>query len=243
MIALPLFRYSTVSSLYKEVAANLERYRSGNFETVAQDPMRFMDSKCEIDEGRLLEVHCTPEDSNEVACCLAIADGISGVTPYLARDERLWVRLTHIELLDYSRTRWPIPSDNAQAVAHIQKHFFAKSARGIERDNAISRLWWMAAVASKVEGLKTSDALEALLYQSDVRANIIERPTTSQNGALLSALVKELYKSLEGDKTLFERRKFRSLMKRLNLDGGVRLLEVLAVDDLQQIVAEAAHPN
>ncbi|MDO9151888.1 MAG: DUF6339 family protein, partial [Methylotenera sp.] len=90
----------------------------------------------------------------------------------MARDERVWVRLTHIELLHYSRTRWPIPNKDEAAIAHIQKHFFARSARGIERDNAVSRLWWMATVASKVEGLKAAEALEALLFQSDVRANI-----------------------------------------------------------------------
>lgn len=240
MIPIALFRNSTVAKLSKDIQANLHRYRSGDFEFLAQDATCFIESQCSIDEERLLDVQCTTHDSNEVACCLAAADALNGVTPYIARDERLWVRLSHIELLDYARTRWPIPDDDAHAVAHIQKHFFAKSARGIERDNAVSRLWWMAAVASRVEGLKTADALEALLHQSDVRASIIERPTTSQNNALLSALIMELHKSLKSDQTLFERDRFRMMMKRLNLEGGVRLLDVLAVGDLQELVADVA---
>ena len=240
MIPLALFRYSAISQLYKDIAINLPRYRDGDFEFLSEDPTRFIESKCQIDEERLLDVHCAPDDINEVACCLAVADGLNGVTPYLARDERVWVRLTHIELLHYSRMRWPIPSKNEEAIIHIQKHFFAKSARGIERDNAVSRLWWMATVASKVEGLKTSEALTALLFQSDVRANIIERPSTSQNTALLSALVIQLHKSLKSDQQLFERERFRSLMKQLNLNGGVKLLDILGVDELQDMVREAA---
>lgn len=240
MIPLALFRHSAVLQLYKDIGANLSRYREGNFEFLTEDPSRLIESKCQIDEDRLLDVHCSPEDANEAACCLAVADGLNGVTPYLARDERVWVRLTHIELLHYSRTRWPIPNKDEAAITHIQKHFFARSARGIERDNAASRLWWMATVASKVEGLKAADALEALLFQSDVRANIIERPSTSQNTALLSALVIQLHKSLQSDQALFERKRFRSLMKQLNLNGGVKLLDVLGVDDLQEMVGEAA---
>lgn len=240
MIPLALFRHSAVSQLYKDININLARYRDGDFEFLTEDPSRFIESKCQIDEDRLVDVNCSSDDTNEVACCLAVADGLNGVTPYLARDERIWVRLTHVELLHYSRTRWPIPSTNAEAVTHIQKHFFARSARGIERDNAISRLWWMATVASKVEGLKTSEALDALLFQSDVRASIIERPSTSQNTALLSALVIQLHKSLLSNQELFERKRFRSLMKQLNINGGVKLLDVLGVDVLQEMVGEAA---
>ncbi|MDO9405340.1 MAG: DUF6339 family protein [Polaromonas sp.] len=240
MISLSLFRHRTILQLYKNIKENLSRYREGDFEFLTEDMSHFIESKCQIDEDRLLDVHCTIEDANEVACCLAVADGLNGVTPYLARDERIWVRLTHIELLHYSRTRWPIPDNDEDAVAHIQKHFFAKSARGIERDNAVSRLWWMATVAAKVEGLKIHDSLQAMLFQSDVRASIIERPSTSQNTALLSALVIQLHKSLLTDQELFERRRFRLLMKRLNLYGGVKLLDVLGIDDLQEMVGEAA---
>ena len=155
----------------------------------------------------------------------------------MARDERLWVRITHIEFLEYSRTRWPIPVDNEKAVIHIKKHFFAKGARGLERDNAISRLWWMAEICRKVEGLSLKEALTAFLYQSDVRANIVERPTTSQNPALLSAVINKLHHSyLTKEKSLYERKKFRSVMKKLNIEGGTKLLEVLDLDSLGIII-------
>lgn len=236
MLDLPLLRGSAVTQLFADVPRNLERYRSGDFHFLLDDPAQFIESGCEIDEEKLLTVDCAPGDDNEVQCCLSMDAALSGITPYLARDERLWARLSHLELLPYGRSRWPIPADNEKAVAHIRKHFFARGSRGIERDNVAARLWWMAAVCKKVEGLSLEQALTALLFQSDVRANIIERPSTSQNAHLLSALIRELYDSYKGDRTLFEREKFRSLMKRLNLEGGVLLLDVLDDDSLQELV-------
>jgi hypothetical protein len=240
LIRLPFFRSGAVADLYRSIDKNLSRYRQGDFESIVHDPSQFIESKCEIDEERLLSVHCTREDDNEVQCSIALHEGLVGLTPYLARDERLWVKLTHVELLDYSRTRWPIPVDDEKAMAHIRKHFFARGTRGLERDNAVSRLWWMTELCKKVEGLTISESLAALLHQSDVRANIIERPSTAQNSQLLSALLLQLHKSLKDDQALFERDRFRSLMKWLNLQGGVRLLDVMDSAALEELLESGA---
>lgn len=136
--------------------------------------------------------------------------------------------------------RWPIPQDKEKAIAHIKKHFFASGARGIERDNAASRLWWMASICSKVEGMSLERSLTAFLFQSDVRANIVERPTTSQNVSLLSAVVQKLDESFRGDKELYNRERFRAVMKDLNLQGGTKLLEVLDDAEIKKIVNRCA---
>lgn len=241
MSNLQLFRAQTVSQLFSDVAKNLDLYRSGDFTDLLHDQSHFLDSTCSTDEEALKKITCTTENDNEVECCLSVLQAIRGVSSYLARDERLWARLCHIELLEYARTRWPIPANDEKAVTHIRKHFFAKGARGIERDNAVSRLWWMATICSKVKGLSLERSLTAFLYQSDVRANIVERPTTSQNEALLSSVVNKLYESYNGDKALYEREKFRTVMKNLNLEGGVRLLEVLGNKELSKLVDKVSN--
>jgi hypothetical protein len=86
--------------------------------------------------------------------------------------------------------------------------------------------------------LTLADALTSLLYQYDVRANIIERPTTSQSTPILSAILNKLNESYKGDKALFERENFRAFMKKLNLQGGVMLLEALDEDEIGHIVDE-----
>lgn len=236
MLEISLFKESTVKTLFDSVESNLELYRTGSFEHLLNDTSLFLASSCMMNEEEALLVDCTTDDHNEVGCCLSMFKCLESVSSYLARDERLWTRLTHIEFLNYARTRWTIPEDNAKAVNHIRKHFFAKGTRGVERDNAVSRLWWMATICSKVQGLPLDKALEAFLYQSDVRANIIERPTTSQNAAVLSAVVNKLSSSLNGDQSLYDREKFREVMKRLNLEGGTRLLEALGTDEIRQLI-------
>lgn len=236
MVEIKLFKASAARELYESVPSNLAAYRSGSFESMVTDGSLFLESACELSPEAITDVHCTTSDDREVECCLAISKGLTGVTPYLARDERLWVRLTHIEFLSYARTRWAIPDDDEKAVSHIRKHFFANGSRGIERDNAVSRLWWMATICSKVQNLNLHDALTAFLFQSDVRANIIERPTTSQNPTVLSAVVNKLHESYNGDQSLFERERFRAVMKKLNIEGGVRLLEALETNEIDAVV-------
>jgi hypothetical protein len=232
-----LLRSKLVQELNANIIDNLERYRTGNFDYLEADPSSFFEINTELDEHKLALVDCTADDHNEVECCAHIYDAMGSIPPYLARDPRLWVYLTHTSLMAYSRKRWPIPDDDEKAVAHIRKHFFAIGTRGIERDNAVSRLWWMAVLCSRVSGLTMREALTSFLYQYDVRANIIERPTTSQSIPVFSAVIKKLDESYKTDeKTLFEREKFRAVMKELNLQGGVKLLGALDENEIGKIV-------
>lgn len=240
MSKLLLMREALVHDLAREIEQNLEKYRNGDFQYLTSDGSNFIETEYEVNHQELEKIKVIDGDFNEVQCCLGAFNGFSNISAYLARDQRLWVYLTHIILLDYTRQRWPIPQDNEKAIKHIKKHFFASGARGIERDNAISRLWWMASICSKVEGLTLEKSLTAFLFQSDVRANIVERPTTSQNVVLLSTVLKKLDQSYQGDKELYGREKFRTVMKELNLQGGIKLLEVLEPNEVEKIVTRCA---
>lgn len=242
MAKIRLLRARIIQQLTAEISSNLDRYRTGNFYLMDSDPANYIESKQEFDPEKLALVMCEDTAHKEVECCKAIFEAIGSIPPYLARDERLWVYLTHTSLLEYSRKRWPIPQDDEKAIAHIRKHFFAIGTRGIERDNAASRLWWMAALCSRVDGITLDESLTAFLYQYDVRANIIERPTTSQSIPVFSAVIRKLHQSYKGDeaKALFERARFRSLMKELNLRGGVKLLGALSEAEIGSIVDACA---
>lgn len=242
MTKIRLLHSRIVQQLTADVSNNLAHYRSGNFDFLEADPSSFFEINQEFDEHKLSQVDCEIDDHKEIECCIHIYEAMGKMPAYLARDPRLWVYLTHTSLLGYTRKRWPIPDDDQKATAHVRKHFFATGARGIERDNAASRLWWMATLCSRVSGsgLTLAEALTSFLYQYDVRANIIERPTTSQSEPILSAVLKKLDESYKGDKKLFEREKFRSIMKALNLRGGVKLLSALSVHEIKSIVDECS---
>lgn len=225
-----------MQELNSNILDNLDLYRSGNFDFLTEDHSVYFEIDNELDEQKTQLVDCNSDDHKEVDCCFHLYDAMRDIPPYLARDSRLWVYLTHTLLLEYSRRRWPIPNDDEKAVAHIRKHFFANGARGIERDNSASRLWWMANICDRVDGLNLLDALKIFLHQYDVRANIIERPTTSQSVPVFSAVIKKLEKSFKEDQKLFEREKFRQVMKELNLQGGVKLLCALDNPEIEKIV-------
>ena len=96
----------------------------------------------------------------------------------------------------------------------------------------------MGHLCSRVKGLPLNEALEVLLFRSDVRANIVERPTTAQSVPVFSALMTKLAKSYKSKQKLFERRTFRSLMVRLNGLGGYRLLDALEPAAIEEMIDE-----
>jgi hypothetical protein len=191
-----------------------------------------------IEETELTSLLPSNKNEAEVQNCILIYEAMRNLMHFHARDARLWVYLTHTVLLSYTRARWAIPADDVAAVKFIKDHFFCIANRGTERNNAASRLWWMAALCNRTHGLSLEDALTTLLYQSDVRANIVERPTTSQCLIIFSAILRKLHESYHSDKKLFERTLMREAMKKLNLAGGVKLLGVLPEQQVDALVAE-----
>lgn len=229
-----------INELLSSIEANLEIYRSGNFDFLLSDPSCSFETNLEIDESKLNKIYCEKDNLKEVENCILIYEAIKNMSHYLARDERLWTYLTHTYLLNYSRQRWPIPSDNQKAIKHIKTHFFCIGARGVERDNAASRLWWLASLCSRAKDISFHEALTCFLHQSDVRANMVERPTTSQNIGVFSAILRRLNESYRSDQKLFEREIFRTFMKELNLIGGIKLLAALPEKSIDQILKECA---
>lgn len=227
---------AALTQLQETIPQHLDAYRGGGFGYLADDPSLYFETSIEIDAVAIEKI-AVGSDTGEAGNCILMWEALPGISPAVAREERLWVYLTHTLMLSYSRDRWPIPDDDEKAVSHIRRHFFANGSRGLERDNAASRLWWMAHVCKKVKGIDFDDALTTLLHKPDVRANIIERPTTSQSPIILSAIIRELHASLQGDEKLFDRSVFRQFMKGLNLRGGHVLLDVLDDHDIQRLLS------
>ena len=149
-----------VQELFSKVPEHLELYRAGKFEFLMDDTSYNFESNQDFDENKLAEISCTKDNLKEVENCILIYQALGNISHYLARDERLWVFLTHTFLLEYTRTRWPIPDDNEKAIKHIKTHFFCVGARGIERNNAASRLWWLASLCSRANGISFEEALK-----------------------------------------------------------------------------------
>ncbi len=228
-------RARVLEELRTEIENNLERYRKGDFDYLTKNLAYFFEAPIEFDDSKLGALKKPAgEQDFDVENALTAGSAMSALGAYQAGDERLWVYITHTLMLDYERARWPIPADDAKARAHIENHFFGRSLRGRERDNAASRLWWFHHVASRTDGLTPEKALEVLLFQSDVRANLLERPTTAQSIPIFSAVMGKLADSYVGKQNLFVRNTFRALMIKLNGLGGHNLLDVKTKKMIEQ---------
>jgi hypothetical protein len=223
-----MLRERALAELRIKVKDNLDLYRSGHFDHLTLDPALSFNSEIELVEEEISKLRNPVGAANfESENCSTMLDALPALTPYEAADERLWVMLSHTVLLSHARARWPIPSKPDEAELHILTHFFGQSQRQLERDNVGARLWWMGHLCARVEGMSLKRTLDVLLFRSDVRANIIERPTTAQSIPVFSALLTKLAESYDGKQKLFERNTFRRLMVQLNGLGGYKLLDVL----------------
>ena len=234
-------RAASLEQLRSEIYNNLENYRSGDFSYLEVDPSFWFEQENEFDSEFLQKLKArNGNELYDLENCKILFLALSSLSPYEARDERLWVYLSHTHLLQYSRERWPIPNSDEQAIKYIHQHFFARNKRDLERNNAISRLWWMSYLCNRIDGFALEDALKVLLFKSDVRANLIERPTASQSIEVFSAVLRRLHHSLQNDGKLFERHPFRRMMKEINSLGGYRMLDCLPSETVADIINEVA---
>lgn len=233
-------RQQALDRLFDEVPENLARYRSGSFAALETDPMLYRELDVNVTQvASLKEGQEATYDAENAAALWA---QLSQLTPADARDRRLWTMLAHTTYLEYARARYPVPDDDDAAIKQIRSHWFASSNRALERDQAVSRLWWFAFMANRASELSLEEALKALLYRTDLRANLIERPSMAQCVPLFSAWLEVLAKALatagDGEHTYFRRPVYRTALKRLNALGGYRLLDSLPQKRLRTLVEE-----
>ena len=232
-------REHVVRELYENVPKRLQAYRTGKFQNLETDLALSFQSEVDVDYEELSKLKA-PKEGNlfEVDNCIIMLDAFPKITPAEASDQRLWVMLSHTCLLKHARKRWPISENDDEAVKSLRAHFFANSSRRLERDNVASRLWWQAHLCDRLSSVELRSALRAFLYRADVRAQLIDRSTTSQNLVLFEIIIKRLIKSIEKDKAAFKRQSFRTFMETLNALGGYQLLDAMDKKTLSAIVKE-----
>ena len=95
-------------------------------------------------------------------------------------------------------------------------------------------------IAHEVEADAPHEFLERLLHRQDVRSALIERPSVSMNRQVLSSINVVMRDYWQRDKSLFERKPFRTWMVGLNRRGGVVLLDALPKEPLAELLEEEA---
>ena len=228
-MSIKFFKDQTLQELLENIGNNLDCYRNGDFSDLITPESCHQSSELSFDHEILRSIGGGLE--NDAENCIKMFDALEGLTPKLAREKRLWCYLTHTDLLEYTRERWPIPDDDDEAITKIQNHFFIKTSRNYERDNAASRLWWSAFICKRAPTIDTKKALEAMLFKPDARGQLVDRTTTAVSIDLFEAILEKIVASFEGDQEFLKKRHAvnRPFMVEVNAFGGYNLLNALSL--------------
>jgi hypothetical protein len=215
-----------VDELIENIPTNRDRYANGDFlDLSGENGWEVESDKVKIDLDMLTDLDGTDGTAAaDIRNSLIVYRSMPDMTPAFARDERVWVRLTHVECLQYSRARWIKKAEGESLDKAVLDHFFAQGRTGIRDDNAISRLWWNMHVATIADPNDPEGALRLILKTADIRQAIVERPNTASRQPLARAIVRTM--RINPWITSSEDA-FRAFMKEMNRDAGGVLFEAI----------------
>lgn len=226
-LPIPYVSHSVADRLYDSVPENLERYLSGSFDDISNDSSWSLRLGARYEPSLLEKLDASEGEAAEVANSLIVWNAFPGMTPALARENRIWVRASHVECLGFCRRRW-LPdtssADEGKLVDLIRTHFFAGTLTGCRDDHAISRLWWNAWISALADPTDLEGALSVVLRRADTRLNLVERPWMFNRPKVAKAILGVLR---ESQWVIEKADNFREFMKSLNVLGSGIAFEVL----------------
>lgn len=226
MAKLKYLSQSIIESLRSNIADNIARYRSGSFLDLVPQGDWSIELPPEVDIGLLEALDPSGTPQAEAENSRLVWKALAGLTPSLACEEGIWTRLTHVECLEYSRSRWLSSGmDEEQSAKAVMNHFFADTLTKRRDDNAISRLWWNAHIASLAIPSEELPALDVILSKADIRSNFVERSMTVSRPVLAAGIIRLMQRNPEVGS---REESFRAFMRALNRYGGGVVFEAMS---------------
>lgn len=243
MAEIKMVSTATVESLASNIPLNMDSYRGIGFGGASSAVGWNIDVPgVSWDDTFPMHLSAADNESSEIENSYTVYSALTGMTPAIARDERIWVRLCHVELFDYARQRWMTSAGLSEG--SVEKHFFASGVVGSRDDNSIGRLWWNGHVASIAFPSDIRRGLVALLRRANIRKQVIDRA----DSAFRSALIGPLLTVIEGSSWINENDKaIATFMKHVNRQFGGVVLEDVREHELLRVLgqclkaAELAH--
>ena len=83
-----------------------------------------------------------PSPNGDLQSAIAIYEAYKDITPLFAQQDDLWVYLTHVDLFEYVKKRWPIPSniEEDKKQRFIENHWFHNPTNFLR--TTFAGLWW-----------------------------------------------------------------------------------------------------
>lgn len=162
-----------------------------------------------------------------------VGQALKAITPALANEKGIWIRLCHSECWEYSKQRW-LHGKNIENLRNVVRiHMFGEENFGIRDDLSVARLWWNWYISQTVWPENPERALELVLTTADIRMNFVERFWMSSRVKIGSAVLRAMDRE---SWILDKRERFRSFMKNLNRYGGGIVFEAYSDGECDEFV-------
>lgn len=223
-----------VDELHSNVEKNIALYQSEDFVEASKEHGWSIETKSVMYDpsfGSKLVFSNAPED--EIFNSLLVFNSLKGMTPALAREERIWVRLCHLDCLEYSKYRWIKSKD---PIRDVRKHFFASRLDQARDDNAVGRLWWNAYLAKLIDPKNPKRVLDQMLKRANIRLQFVDRA----NASFRLPLARSIIRLLEKEEWLDSHdRAFENFMLVLDRNAGGLVFESLDEEDIDQFLSNS----
>ena len=217
--------------LFNSVEDNIDRYLNQGFAEKSRElgwALQTRNATLAPDFATGLDPSREPQA--EISNSIHVFRSIKGMTPALARDERVWVRLCHVDALDYARERWIGPKN---PVRDVELHFFASGIAQCRDDNALGRLWWNGYLASIIDPNDPESVLREMLKRANIRLQFVDRANTSFRLPLARGLIR----LLRDEPWLNSHdRAFEDFIRVLDRNGGGKVFEASTDKDIDSFL-------
>lgn len=237
-MSLEFLSREATDELAREVANNLDVYRTGQTETL----IPAMDCRISRVEALLPPnlLDAQGEHISDAAASQLIFQWLSNLTPVQAADERLWILLTHRVFAQYLHKRWGSSLEGSTRPEDrvVDRWFFRGSGVATFVRNGISRLWWFGHLTYEGKRANPFELTDVLLSLQDIQVAFLER-SLGRCKPLLRAVLETVKKH---ESTLRKTPKSGDVIqewaKEIRLYGGAFLLDAVPPDRLAFVVGQ-----
>lgn len=234
-MSLEFLSREATDKLAREVAGNLDAYRSGKTEALIRA------SDCRVSR---IEVVAPPnldafaEDKLDAEASRHLFQWLSDLTPVQAADERLWVLLTHRYFSTYVYNRWGKGLERAtkpEALV-LDRWFFRGGGVATFVRNGLSRLWWFGYLTYDNKRPNPFELTDVLLSLQDIQVAFLER-SLGRCRPLLRAVLETVKKHQDALRnTPKSGDVIQEWAKEIRLYGGAYLLDAVPPDRLKFVL-------